>query len=99
MLWLLAGLGIIVALMAGAQRWSAALPGAAGQVYRNNLEREYAPYAYVYTEVTGVAAFLDDQGGRYGRRAFLPPDSAALLPWTAAPIPDAPDRGTSNPAP
>lgn len=96
--WLLVGLAVIVALMAGAQRWSAVLPGAAGQVYRNNLEREYAPYAYVYTEVSGVAAFLDDQDGRYGRGAFTPPEPVTPLPWTAAPTPNLPDRQAPNPA-
>lgn len=97
LVWLLAGLGIMIGLVAGAQRWSATLPGAAGEVYRNNLQREYAPYAYVYTEVTGVAAFLDDQSGRYGRGAFSLPDSAALLPRAATPIPGVPDRRTPKP--
>lgn len=95
-LWLLAGLGIMIGSVAAAQRWSAALPGPAGQVYRNNLEREYAPYAYVYTEVSGVASFLDDQGGRYGRGAFTLPDPAVLRPWTSAPTPDVPDHRAPN---
>lgn len=74
---LLGTLAAIVVLVAAAQRWSPALPGAAAQVYLNNVEREYAPSAYFYTEVTGVAEFVGEDG-RYGRLARpargTPPD-------------------------
>ena len=59
---LVGGLVAVAVLMAAAQRWSPALPGAAAAVYRNNTEREYAPSAYFYTEVTGVAEFVGEDG-------------------------------------
>lgn len=54
--------------MAAAQRWSPRLPGPAAGVYLNNVEREYAPAAYFYTEVTDVAEFVAEDG-RYGSSA------------------------------
>ncbi len=55
----------IVTLMAAAQRWSPTAPGPAAGIYLNNLDREYTPAAYFYTEVTDVAEFVADDG-RYG---------------------------------
>jgi hypothetical protein len=51
--------------MAVAQRWSPTAPGPAAAIYLNNVDREYDPAAYFYTEVTGVAEFVADDG-RYG---------------------------------
>ncbi|MFW6330430.1 MAG: hypothetical protein ACOC3J_01770 [Gemmatimonadota bacterium] len=65
-LGLMAGLLGVAGAVGGLQRWSDALPGPAGDVYRSSAARDLAVYSYVYTDVGDPVEFLDHENGRYG---------------------------------
>lgn len=62
---LASGAGLL-ALLAGAHLVSPALPGAPGEVFRQNQARDLDASALFYTEVTDVREFIDTEHGRYG---------------------------------
>ena len=47
------------------------LSGATGRLIEDNRQRDLEVYAYVYSEVSELEDFLDDEAGRYGRAALI----------------------------
>ncbi len=50
---------------------SAHLGGEAGQMIEENREKDIEVYAYVYSDVSDLEDFLDDESGKYGRTALV----------------------------
>lgn len=61
-----------IALFVGLAHWgSPKLPGAAGKVYRQNVEQQIEADALLYTEIGPIREFLDERDGKYGLRLNL----------------------------
>jgi len=47
------------------------LGGATGRLIEENRQRDLEVYAYVYSEVSELEDFLNDEAGKYGRAALI----------------------------
>ncbi len=57
----------VTALLVAAASWvSPRLPGAAGAVYRHNVEQDIEATALLYSEACDIREYLDREQGRYG---------------------------------
>ncbi len=65
-LWFGGILVLVFGLVAGAHRYSAGLPGIAGETYRQNIEQNIEATALIYTESGNVRDYLDREHGKYG---------------------------------
>ncbi|MFH2205148.1 MAG: hypothetical protein ABIJ96_18715 [Elusimicrobiota bacterium] len=54
--------------LAAAHRTSPLIPGAAGNIFRRNLDRRIDAAALFYTESGDVRDYLDQKKGRYATR-------------------------------
>ena len=65
---LLLGMGLVsmVGVIIALHVISPWLPGMAGTVFKNNMEKNFNAEALLYTEVVDVKEFLNRETGRYG---------------------------------
>ena len=66
---LLAGCATIALFVAGLHRITPHVGGATGAMIESNRSHDREVWAYFYTEVGDLEEFLDDEEGRYGKRA------------------------------
>jgi len=67
---LLLGLVSVVLFIALLHQVSTRMAGIPGELIKRNQREELEVDAYFYSEVGELGEFLDDQQGRYGRRAL-----------------------------
>ena len=67
---LLLGLVSVVLFIALLHQVSTRMAGIPGELIERNQREELEVDAYFYSEVGELGEFLDDQQGRYGRRAL-----------------------------
>ena len=63
---LLGGIAGIILFISAMTYICPKLPGTAGEVYRNNLEKDIEATALIYTESGDVYDYLDTRNGKYG---------------------------------
>lgn len=70
---LLSGLALLALFVLGLHQFTARLGGSTGEMISRNRSQDLEVYAYVYSEVGDLGEFLDDENGKYGKRALARP--------------------------
>ena len=66
---LLSGIALLALFVLGLHRITPHLGGSTGAMIEDNRREDREVWAYFYSEVGGIEEFLDDEEGRYGKRA------------------------------